>query len=195
MTSVILAGGENRRFPIVKGMLMIGGVPLVGRIVDVHRRIFRKVVISTNSPHIYFRFGCGMVGDVLDRRGPMTGIFSVMLGSNDEWFFVTACDMPFPNEALVRHIVSSAGEGDAVVPVFNSEPQPLHALYHRRVIPDMYVRIMEGRRVMKALLDSVATRYVPEDVVRRLDPEGRAFVNINTPEDLQNIQGGTLCSD
>ncbi|MBM4129070.1 MAG: hypothetical protein FJ243_02995 [Nitrospira sp.] len=44
--------------------------------------------------------------------------------------------------------------------------------------------IQEGIWKLRDFLTKIEVRYIPEDEVRALDPEGRSFVNINTPEDF-----------
>lgn len=191
---VVLAGGENRRFPYNKGMINIKGMPIIERILTAYGKLFENIVISTNSPDVYFRYGVMMAGDVLDRRGPMTGILSSMIACEDEWFFVTACDMPFVNEKLVRRIISVKDKkADAVIPLYNKEPQPLPGRYHRRLIERLYGNIMNDRKGMKLFLNEIETRYIDERAVREIDPHGKSFININTINDLEKIQGGCEC--
>ncbi|GBE31868.1 molybdenum cofactor guanylyltransferase [bacterium BMS3Bbin05] len=196
MTLILLAGGENRRIPFNKSLIAVGGVCMIDRIMEVHKRIFNdKILISTNSPEIYFRYGLKMVGDILDFRGAMTGIFSVMVNEDDEWFFVTACDMPYVKEELVRYIISTDKKADAVIPVYNGEPQPLLGMYNRSLTGRLYGNIKRDRRSMRAFLREINTYFIDEETVRAIDERGCSFININTLDDLNKIQGGCICSD
>ena len=40
---------------------------------------------------------------------------------------------------------------------------------------------------MTGLLERIDARYIDEDEVRKIDPEGRSFININTVEDLEKV--------
>jgi molybdopterin-guanine dinucleotide biosynthesis protein A len=139
-------------------------------------------------------------------RGPLTGIFSVLVATGDDSVFVAACDMPFIKGELIRHIISSferlggslrpeSGDRpvDAVVPVFHGMTEPLFGVYSRNcieVIEEMYMR---GQKSIQEMLNRVNVFYVSEEEVREKDPEGRSFVNINTMEDYEKI-GGAVCS-
>lgn len=193
VTGVILAGGESTRFPGNKCLAEVGGMPTVERAVSLFRRVVGRVIICTNCPELFFRFGCPMVGDILTERGPMTGLLSAMTASPAEWFLVAACDMPFIQEGLVRCLISVDRGEDAVVPVFGSHPQPLLALYHRRLIPLFCARISEGKKGLRFLLDEIDVAYVDERRVREQDPEGTSFLNINTMGDLNHLRGGLKC--
>jgi len=190
--AVILAGGENRRLPEIKGFIEIGGKKIIESSVGLLKGIFDAVIISTNNPEWYFYLGIPMVGDVVSYRGPMTGILSALISLEVPEIFVTACDMPFIQPALVKYIVSRAQNRDtefqvwdAVVPIFDGKPQPLLGMYSKRLIPKMENSIREGNRGLRDFLKKITVLYISEDEVRTLDPEGRSFVNINTSEDYE----------
>ena len=45
--------------------------------------------------------------------------------------------------------------------------------------------LADGQRRMRALFDTVVTREVPVDDLRRIDPELESLKNLNTPHDYQ----------
>ena len=190
MTGLILSGGENSRIPYLKGFLAVEGETIIGRSLHVLRKVFGRVVISTNSPQWYFRFGVPLIGDVRREQGPMIGILSVLAAAGEE-IFVTACDMPFINEGLIRYMADvfqkECGAVDAVVPVFTGKKEPLFAVYSVRVADTIEKMLGEGKRGLIEMLDRMEVRYIPEEEVRRFDPAGRSFVNINTMEDYHKI--------
>lgn len=194
MISIILAGGENRRLPFIKSMVTVDGIPVIERILEVHKRLFEKIIISTNMPEMYFRYGLSMAGDIVNERGPLTGILSAMMSHEDESFFVMASDMPFPNESLIRYIISVDCGADAVIPVYQGEPQPLLGIYNRRLIRQMYSSIAQKKKSMRRFVSEIDTHFIDEEI-KNIDPEGRSFININTINDLNKIQGGNICSD
>lgn len=198
MTGTILSGGENSRIPYIKGFLTVEGETIIGRSLEMLRKVFGRVVISTNSPEWYFRFGVPLIGDVRKEKGPMIGILSVLAATGDD-LFVAACDMPFLNEGLIRFMADTfraqraEGRGgcDAVVPVFRGKKEPLVAIYSVAVTDTIERMLGEGKRGLIEMLDRMDVRYIPEEEVMRFDPEGRSFVNINTMEDYHRITVGS----
>ncbi len=191
MDALILAGGENIRMPVPKGHLLIQGQPIIERTINIFSNLFRRIFISTNTPELYFYTGAILIGDILPQRGPMTGIFSVLSvpGTND--IFVTACDMPFINVILVSYLVEIWDfKKDALIPVYRNKPEPLFGIYSKRVAGIMEESILKGEGGLQEFLGRVDVRYVAENDVRRRDPEGASFVNINTLEDYQRETGG-----
>lgn len=194
MDALILAGGENRRIPLLKGFLDIRD----GRILEVSiqrlRKVFNRIILSTNTPEHYYYLGLPMVGDIIKVRGPMTGIFSALSLPDVSAVFVTACDMPDINGILITYIAGRwASEHDAVIPVFNNEPQPLLGVYAKSLARRMEEALHHEKRSLKGFLRDSNVLYIQETDVRKIDPEGRSFVNINTMQDFEKETGGKTC--
>ncbi len=194
---VILAGGENRRFPVIKGLVRVGRERIMDRILRVYREVFEEIIISTNSPEHYFCFGEAMVGDLYRQRGPMAGIFSALLNAGAERVFVTACDMPFINPSLLRYIIDTPTDADAVVCSFGGRVHPLFGLYsrNREVLDRIERRMRTGATGLQGLLRELRTEVLGEEEVKKMDSDGSSFVNINTPEDFNKFIGGRICLD
>jgi len=193
MDALILAGGENRRMPVTKGFLEINNNKIIESNLELLRNIFKRVLISTNNPELYFYLGVPMVGDVVAYRGPMTGIFSALAMPEVSDVFVTACDMPFINGILINYIVAKWSDmWDAVIPIFNNTPQPMLGIYSKRIVESMEESLKTGKKSLRDFLHEINVRYIQEDEVRNIDREGKSFVNINTMEDLQR-EGGKIC--
>lgn len=193
MDALILAGGENRRIQFQKGLLEFNGKRIIETSSALFEKYFNKVFISTNSPEIYFYLGFRMIGDILNYRGPMTGIFSAFVCSGASEIFVAACDMPFINGNLISLIINNFSGQDAVIPVFNGKPQPLLGIYSRTITGVMEERIKFKKRGMMDLLNDINVHFIKEEDILKVDPEGRSFVNINTMEELKKVTGGQKC--
>lgn len=194
MDALILAGGENTRIPVPKGFLLINGHRIIDRNLLLFKSVFERTYISTNAPELYFYTGARMVGDVLPSKGPITGIYSVLMVPGISAVFVTACDMPFINVILMQYIIERWEQGrDAVIPVFRKKPEPLFAIYSRNVAGTMEDCIRKGDVGLQKILAKIDVLYIQEEEVRRRDPEGKSFVNINTLEEYQKETGGKAC--
>ena len=193
MDALILAGGENTRIPVLKGFLEIRNRKIIEHNLDLLKRLFNRVLISANAPEFYFYLGSPMVGDVLDSRGPMTGILSALVSTESPAVFVTACDMPYINAILIQYIVEEwDSRFDAAIPLYERRPQPLFGIYSKRIADKMEWSIKTGRRSIRDFLREIAVFYINESKVESIDPKGRSFVNINTAEDYKR-EGGQSC--
>ena len=188
MLAVVLAGGENRRLPITKGFIKIGGRRLIEGLLAGLGGLFDSLAISTNEPEKYYYLGVPLVGDVYPVRGPMTGIFSALSFFNEGAFFI-GCDMPFMSVELAARLAQAGrdtGRGwDAIVPVWEGRAEPLFAFYSPRCLPAMEKCVLSGKTSLREFLTGARTVRIDEDEVRGIDPEGLAFVNINTAADLE----------
>lgn len=191
MDVLILAGGENKRMPVIKGFLEIRGRRIIDSTVELLRDMFDRVIISSNTPELYSYLGVPIVRDVVKQKGPMIGILSALKTFKVPEIFVTACDMPFIKPALVRYIIaherkvmSETRKWGAIIPIFENRPQPLLGIYSGEIVHTMEQVLKEGIRKLRDFLGKIEVCYVPEHEVRSIDPEGRSFVNINTPEDF-----------
>ncbi|MDA8085291.1 MAG: molybdenum cofactor guanylyltransferase [Nitrospiraceae bacterium] len=194
MLAVVLAGGENKRLPVTKGLIDIGGRRLIETILDRLAAYFDRLAISTNEPEKYFYLGVPLVGDVYPVRGPMTGIFSVLSWMEDadgQAFFV-ACDMPSINVELAARLYETRTSGwDVLAPLWQGRPEPLFSFYSSRCLPLLEKSILAGLNGEKELslrkfLETASTRFLEEDAVKEIDPQGRSFININTEDDLKS---------
>ena len=209
MIGAVLAGGENRRIPVLKGFLNIEGRAIIERTLATLSAVFDKVAISTNMPERHFYLGVPLIGDIMKEKGPVIGMLSVLSATREEAVFFVACDMPFVNEDLVRYMAGvyegerpkTEGRGsrvkgqesiDAVVPVFEGKIEPLFGIYTRNSIHTMETMVRTGKRGLISMLSNMNVRYISYEEVKVMDPEGRSFVNINTLEDYERI-GGKTC--
>ena len=188
MTGTILAGGENKRIPVLKGHIEINGQRIIDSGINLLKNFFDRVIISTNTPELYFYCGVPMIGDIIKQRGPIAGIFSVLSNTGDD-IFVTACDMPFIKPELVSLLVARCAlheeNWDAVIPVFEGRPQPLLGIYSKNILSVIEERLRKELRSLRDMLTELKVLYIKEEEVREVDPEGRSFININTMEDFK----------
>jgi len=191
MNGIILAGGENRRMGTDKAFLDIDGRPMIDHILDVFSKLFERTIVVTNTPDRYRNYDVEVTGDVLDIRGPLTGIYSGLLRSTDEYNFVAACDMPFLNPRLISYMGEIAAGQDAVVPQFSGFLEPLHAVYRKGLIPVMEAQLRMQDRRIRGLFDHIKVRYVMEEEIVRFDPLKRSFRNLNTQKEYKEA----VCSD
>jgi len=188
-TGVILAGGLSRRLGRDKAVEPIGGQPLIQRVIQRVEQVCQEIaVVVANQDR-----AAGLPLEpqhqvVLDRyagAGSLGGIFSGLDAAINQWTLVVACDMPFLNLSLLRHMLALREDADAVVPMIEGRPEPTHALYSKACLPFIEPRLIAGDLKISGFYDQVRVRYLPEEEVAALDPEFLSFFNVNTPEDLE----------
>ncbi|HYM68311.1 MAG TPA: molybdenum cofactor guanylyltransferase [bacterium] len=183
ISGVILAGGQSRRMGRDKALLPIDGRVLVEVIAARLREAGADpLLVVTNTPECFAHLahaGFQTAGDALPSGHPLAGVYTGVLHANGP-AFVCACDMPFLNPALIRHLAALAGDADVVIPRHGRGYEPLHAVYTPACL-DAMRRCVARHGPTTGFLDAVSVRVVEEDELRRLDPTLASFENINTP--------------
>jgi molybdopterin-guanine dinucleotide biosynthesis protein A len=185
MAGIVLAGGENRRMGVDKAFLRVAGIPMIEHVLRALRKSVERIIIVTNSPEAYASYEALVTMDACDRRGPLTGIYSGLLHSPDEYNLVVACDMPFLNPRLLSYMTGLAGDYDVVLPKIGDFTEPLHAVYRRGLLPVIEDHIKRDQRKIQNVLTGLRVRHVTEEEIDRLDPLRRSFINLNTPEEYE----------
>jgi molybdopterin-guanine dinucleotide biosynthesis protein A len=188
VSGVILAGGKSSRYGKNKAFIKINGIPLIEKVITVMGSVFQELIIITNTPHKYSHLRLPVYKDLIEGLGPLGGIFTGLTAiSKDAGFFV-ACDMPSLNRELLRHMVECKDDFDAVVPRISGKMEALYALYRNTCLPAIR-RLIDSREYqIFRFFSEVSVRYVDEGEIRQFDPELRSFFNVNTPQELQEIQ-------
>lgn len=189
ITAVILAGGKNSRYnEKSKGLLEIDGVSFYNRAINLLKKVFDKIIIITNTPEILPDDEYPKYSDIIKNIGPIGGIHSALYNiKNQEAIFVTAIDMPFLNEDIIRTIVDYyySTNPEILIPRIDSFIEPLNAIYKTNI----YLKLDEFIKDS----DNYAIRNFFKNVnVKYIDFENnsdiaKAFININTPEEFELI--------
>lgn len=205
---IINAGGQSLRFRSDKAEMVLGGKKVMEILIDKLRGICQQIIIVSNQLRSDEYPGVRIVKDVICGIGPLGGIHAGLLSSNTHHNLVLACDMPFINIEFIKYMISQVKpEDEAVIPMIHNRAEPLCGIYARSCIPIIErlagttTGVIHGEKArgfcILRLLNEVTTRYIEEGMIRQFDPQLRMFFNINTVEELQqvnNYNGGKQCS-
>ncbi len=188
ITGIILAGGKSSRYGINKALVEMNGERLIERVIRVMEPIFEHLIIITNTPQEYAYLQLPMVVDLIQGLGPLGGIYTGLETISEEAGFFMACDMPFLNSDLIRHMVEIREDFDAVVPKIDWKIEALHAIYTKGCLPAIRQLIDAREYQVIKFFRKVRVRYLSEEEIRAFDPELRSFFNINRPEELSDAK-------
>ena len=194
-TCLILAGGKSRRMGLDKRFLEVGGQALLARTIAVCETLFEDIMIVAAVPETSIETRHTVIHDIIPDCATLGGIYTGLTHASLDYGFVVACDMPWLQPDLVKFLVELLHEPqeasyDIIIPKPQSGLQPTHAVYSKRCLP--FLKEMLDRRDLRVqgLCDcgNVSVRYVSRDEIQPFDPHGRAFVNLNTPEDFEDAR-------
>ncbi|WP_449576677.1 molybdenum cofactor guanylyltransferase MobA [Lelliottia nimipressuralis] len=183
---VVLAGGRATRMGGKdKGLQELNGKPLWQHVADALRVQVGAIAVSANRHiDIYQQRGYPVYQDVLaNYPGPLAGMLSVMQQADDEWFLFCPCDTPFIPSVLAERLVEQREDAPVVWVHDGERDHPAITLISRKLCPDLRAYLASGeRRVMVFMRQSGGHSVDFSDLKE-------AFVNVNTTEDLQTLQG------
>ena len=190
ITGVILVGGKSRRMGRDKAFLEIAGKPLFERVLEVFTESLTQVVLVGDSEERFAGYGLPFLPDIYPGSS-LGGLYTGLYHAATEYIFAAPCDLPFPSGEVLRHLCSLRNGYDVVVPTTAKGYEPLSALYSKSCLGPIRALLDSGDYCAYAYYPQVRVRYVTYEELARFNRDGRAFLNINTPEEFAKI-GGTL---
>lgn len=189
-SGIILAGGLSSRFGgRNKALIEWKGRPLLAHIRQAFGDLFQEIILVTNAPGAFAAWDMTLVTDLFAERSSLTGIHAGLFYAKHPLAFVTACDTPLLQPALIRMLLEAAGNDiDVVIPKTEKGLEPLCAVYSQRCLHPITHRLRQGDYRIRSFFRKARVRHVPEPQLRRCDPDLRSFYNINTSEDLANVR-------
>ena len=188
VSGIILAGGLSRRLGRDKALEPFQGQPLISRVLGRIDCLTDETVVVVNSEsrgaELPLLDDVKTAVDIYRDSGSLGGIFTGLSAATNDWGFVVACDMPFLNAGLMKHMIASRDGYDAIVPILDGYPEPTHALYSKTCLPYIERRLKARQLKIAGFFDDVRVRYVGAEEIDSFDSERLSFFNVNTPEDL-----------
>jgi molybdopterin-guanine dinucleotide biosynthesis protein A len=186
VSAVILAGGANKRFNgKTKANIQISGVRIIARTIKVLHELFDDIIIVTNTPEEFKGYKhYTLVPDEIKNVGPLGGIHAALKVAKNDAVFVFASDMPcISSEIVKKHIeFYNKRKCDAAIPRIKDFKEPLHAIYNKSIFDNLndFLGGADKYSIENFIKDLNVRYHNLED----LEEYRKAFMNINTPQDL-----------
>ncbi len=190
VAGVVLAGGRASRMGgRDKAFAAVEGEPIAVRAVRIFRSLFAQVLVSTNRPERFAGLDVQTVTDQFPGCGPLAGIHAALLASRYPHVFVAACDMPGLDPDVIRFLLGRVGSAEAVVPCWDGDVEPLHAVYAVGALREIEAHLRAGQNAVRDVLRRLRVDYVSEAEMRAVRGAARSLTNVNTPEELAAVGG------
>lgn len=185
ISSVILAGGESRRFRKNKAFLKIENKILIEQIVKKMRKLSDEVIIITNTPQKFNYLNVRIIKDIIPNKGSLGGIYSGLFFAKNYTALVVACDMPFLNIPLLKYIISYSQDYDVVIPKIDNFFETLHATYSKKCLQPIKKLIDVNNLKIIDFFPEVNVKFVGKEEIEKFDPNFMSLFNINTLNDFK----------
>ena len=198
LSLAIQAGGESKRMGQSKALVTFDGEPLIQHMVRRMLPVADELIITTNeAERLEFLFEAfpkaplRLVEDELEQRGALPGLYTALNAARNPMVALIACDMAFASPKLVAHEYAKLSDSNAAVciPVNTHGFEPFHAIYRTNPCLQTIKECLEsGCQRIQDVLARVDTLELSQKEVRSIEPAGRCFFNVNTPEDLEKAR-------
>jgi molybdopterin-guanine dinucleotide biosynthesis protein A len=183
ISAFVLAGGRSSRMGVDKALLRLGERSLLERALEMVSALASCSYIVGLKAR-YSSFG-ETIEDIYPGCGPLSGIHAALTATSTDLNLILSVDMPLMTPEFLRWLIekSRASEEWIVLPEIAGGPQPLCAIYRRRVAAVAGEVLRAGDYKVARLFDRVSTRIVTEPEIFAAGFSPEIFRNINTPEE------------
>lgn len=197
ITAVILAGGLARRMGgVAKGLQVLQGQALVAHVAARLAPQVQEVWINANVAQAeYAALGYRVIADQLPPdmdvpafAGPLAGLATALQLAPTPWVLTVPCDCPFPPLDLVARLAAGVVRHQATLAIAytGEKAHPVFSLCATSLVDNLLNYLQQGQRRVLGWCMQQACANVD------FGANHPAFVNLNTLEELDKIQGSSL---
>lgn len=191
----ILAGGRSSRMGEDKAFLRWGTETFLEKIIreccDFPEILVSVDHISKFSKYQDKKIAAKLVEDVRQGYGPLEGIRQLLLAARGQYVLILATDMPLIHrEFLGKFCGCLSGEKDCLILRRDGQPQPLCAIYSKKLLPAIQEMMEQDIHKIRLLFEQVNARYVD---LESLGYGPDCVDNLNTREEYDRaltVRGG-----
>jgi len=190
VTVFVLAGGQSKRMGRDKALLPLGGQTLLERALALAHRIGPRVAVL-GPREKYAVTGERIIEDEFSDCGPLAGIHAALGASGTDLNLILSVDMPFVPLEFFTYLLDRARSRPAVqvvVPRIGGIVQGTCVACHHSFRSVCESRLKLGLCKVEDAIKLASPEYVEEEEIRARGISPDVFRNLNTPEDLTEVQ-------
>jgi len=182
LSGIILTGGKSNRMGKDKAFIKYKNKRFIEVAIDLINPFCSEILIS-GSTDKYSDIGYKVVEDKYLDCGPVSGIYSCLTESANDYCLILPVDMPFISSELISHIIKNAHNSKiSAVILPNGHIEPLCAIYPKSIASEIKIHIENGDFKLINILKNLSFKTIL--INESLDFYNKMlFANINTPAD------------
>jgi molybdopterin-guanine dinucleotide biosynthesis protein A len=180
----IAAGGRSSRFGSDKARALLAGKPLIVHIAEQLKPIATSMIAVADVPDKFADLGIATIPDRTPGQGPLAALQAAMHHADraDAWICLTSCDLPRVRADWISSLLAARRPTDQAVAFRGDFWEPMPAIYHTSLLPQIDNRIRKGELSLFRLLGDCRARAVP------LPPAWSTAGHVNTAADLEGLE-------
>ncbi len=196
-SSVIIAGGKNKRINMIKPLINLGGKQIIVRINEILKEIFSEIILvirkdqNDDIPDLGMAMGMHIVEDIYPDIGPISGIYTGLNESINEKVFVIGGDYPFLSKDLIINMINKSNKDKSVFVKNKNIINPLHGIYMKKTWEEkLYKNIQNKKFSTRKVIDENYNKKNLEllDFEKFDKTFKESLIDIDTLEDLKKAR-------
>ncbi len=183
---VVMSGGKSRRFGSNKALAPWKGKTLIEDILAKVARTCPNIVLSIARPGDFSWLKVQKVVDLIKGIGPIGGLYSCLKALPYDNVLLVACDMPMLCPELICFMLRYQCSEPVLIPKTGGRLHPLHARYHKNLLPIIERLIEEKRYRMAEIFKEAPVKTITSSDVRYLDLD-LCLSNVNTYNEFERF--------
>jgi molybdopterin-guanine dinucleotide biosynthesis protein A len=192
MFSIALqAGGQSSRMGEDKALMAFCGIPLIERVLFRVKSLSKDIFITSNERDAYKFLHVPVYQDIYPGKGALGGIISAMSFAKMKILVILACDLPFVNPELLKAQAEMLLrlDCDVVIPRSPGGLEPLHSVFRvDRCLSAALEALLHNEKRVISWFNNVRVSIMETTEIRKIDPDFRSFLNVNTPTEFKSAE-------
>ena len=196
-SSIIIAGGKNKRINMVKPLINLGGKQIIIRINEILKEIFSEIILvirkdqSDDIPDLGMAMGMHIAEDIYPEIGPISGVYTGLSESVNNKAFVIGGDYPFLSTELILSMIKKSKKDKSVFLKNKKIINPLHGIYvkniwEKRLLQNIQKNKFSTRKIIEENYDIKNCELIDFKSLSQSYKE--SLIDINTLHDLKKAQ-------
>ncbi len=185
-SAAIIAGGKSSRFGTNKANACFQNNKLIDIAVQNCYKISSDVFMITSSRYKYENLLVPTISDIIPNCGPLGGIFTALVHSNNPYICTIPCDMPLLVPDLFRLLFKKRSDNRPVVARSENGIEPLLSLWPTGLVSSLYSYIKDGKYNLRYILTELQAIEINIPLLMK-NYNPNIFTNVNYKKDLEKI--------
>ena len=186
---IFLAGGNSIRMTFPKEYIEIEEKYLIHNSIEALKNLFDDIVVVSNNKDHYKDVKVRVVRDIFYKKGPMAGLHSGLCYSNNEFSFLTACDMPNMDEKFIRFLISKLDKDfDGLVCLSKcGKILPMNGIYKNSLKENLREELIKDNLKFVKFIEDSNFKFLEYEEWKNFDDKN-IFENLNTIKELEEFK-------
>lgn len=174
----ILAGGKSSRMGEDKGLMSLFGQSMISYVLEQAEKVSPHIQIISNNSN-YKKFGYPVKKDVVENKGPLSGICSALTNTQFDTNLILTCDIPYAKSDLFTHLINNSTLHQVCIAADEERVHPLIGVYKKSCLPYLIDQLHHDQLKILLAIEDLAPKILD---CRSFDPI--YFKNINSKSDI-----------